>query len=194
MLKKVFAASLGLAMLAIGIFGCSPAGPKEFSADSVSKYQGKRMESKMYFGKGKWRFESSAFGQKNITIVRKDNNTVWVVMPQQKMYMEQKLDPKQLVSLSGSVPGEIKREKLGSENINGVSCDKYKITYRPQEKAPEASLYQWLSKDQLPMKSEALDGSWTTELKNVKLGQQPDSLFELPAGYKLFKLPKMRLQ
>jgi hypothetical protein len=113
-------------------------------------------------------------------------------MPQQKMYMVQKLDPKQVVSMSGRVPGEIKREKMGSEKVNGIMCDKYKVTYKPADKAPEMSVFQWMSKDNMPIKSAAIDGSWSSEMKNVKIGAQPAKLFELPDGYKKFELPKMK--
>jgi hypothetical protein len=42
-----------------------------------------------------------------------------------------------------------------------------------------------------PVKMAAVDGSWTMEYKNINMGTQPDSLFELPSGYKKMTMPSM---
>jgi hypothetical protein len=42
-----------------------------------------------------------------------------------------------------------------------------------------------------PVKMAAVDGSWTMEYKNIKLGSQPASLFELPPGYNKMAVPSM---
>jgi hypothetical protein len=69
-------------------------------------------------------------------------------------------------------------------------CDKYQITQDVGGR--KTVIYQWISKDYLfPIKSAAADGSWSTEFKNFKPGKQPASLFELPAGYKKFKVPEI---
>ena len=34
------------------------------------------------------------------------------------------------------------------------------------------------------VKTEAVNGEWKQEYKNLKMGKQPDSLFEIPTGYK----------
>jgi hypothetical protein len=36
---------------------------------------------------------------------------------------------------------------------------------------------------------EAVDGSWSVEYKNVSLGPQPDSLFEVPEGFQKATMP-----
>ena len=41
----------------------------------------------------------------------------------------------------------------------------------------------------LHAKTAAVDGSFTQEYKNIKIGGQPDSLFEVPAGYKKMTMP-----
>ncbi|MBN2057752.1 MAG: DUF4412 domain-containing protein [Candidatus Saganbacteria bacterium] len=193
-MKRLLSLTLGLSLLVIGTLGCSsggPGAPKEFSATNEAKFGGRTMTSKIYFGKDKWRVESSAFGQKTIAIVRADKNVMWNIMPQQKMYMEMKLDPKQMVGKTTKLPGELSRKKVSSEKVSGLMCDKYKITYKPNEKASEMSVYQWISKDNIPVKTAATDGSWYSLYKDVKVGAQPDSLFDLPGGYKKFSMPKM---
>lgn len=185
---------LWLPLLLLVIVGCAGRGnmPKDFSAESVSKFQGKTSRAKMFVSGKKWRVESSAYGRQSIMIARQDQNKVYILMPQQKMYMEQKLDPKQVVSMSGKVPGELERKKVGTSTVNGVLCDKFKVTYKPSDQSPKITVFQWIGKNNIPMKSAAVDGSWSSELKNVKIGKQAAKLFELPAGYKKFELPKMK--
>ncbi|MBU0671910.1 MAG: DUF4412 domain-containing protein [Candidatus Margulisbacteria bacterium] len=195
MARKLLAVLLVLSVLVIGILGCAtkPGVPKQFSAENVMKAGERTMTSILYFGGDKWRVESQVFGQNSIVIVRTDKKVMWNLMPDKKMYMEMKLDPKQAISNGMKFPGEIKRKKVGSGQVNGIACDKYEITYKPNEKSPEASVYQWLSKDNVPVKTTAIDGSWSSEYKNIKVGRQPDPLFNLPAGYKKFAMPKMKL-
>ena len=193
-MKKLLLAPVLLLALLIGVIGCAGKGamPKEFSAESISRFGGKTTSSKMFVSGNKWRVESSFMGRKSIMIARQDKNVVYILMPQQKMYMEQKLDPKQVVAMSGKVPGEIERKKVGTGKINGVMCDKYKIVYKPSDESPKITVFQWIGKNHMPMKSAAIDGSWSSEMKNIKLGKQPAKLFELPKGYKKFQMPKMK--
>jgi hypothetical protein len=53
-------------------------------------------------------------------------------------------------------------------------------------------MYQWISSDiEMPVKTAAINGKWSMELKNIKTGSQPDHLFDMPKGYKKFsyKMP-----
>ena len=51
-------------------------------------------------------------------------------------------------------------------------------------------VYQWWATDiNFPIKTEDVDGQWKQEYKNIKMGKQDDSLFEIPAGYKKFEMP-----
>ena len=179
--------AVSLVLLAIGCGG--PSGMPEFSADSVSGFSGRTQKAKLYFSNNKWRMESEAYGRKTITIVRADKKVMWILMPDQKMYMEQKISDEHMVGRTEKIPGELERKKVGSEKVNGYPCSKYKVTYKIQGMPENTVVYQWITKNNLPIKTAAPDGSWYSEYKNIKIGKQPDSLFELPAGYKIFKLP-----
>ena len=53
-------------------------------------------------------------------------------------------------------------------------------------------MYQWIATDiNFPVKTASVDGSWTTEYKNIKMGGQPDDLFEVPDGYQKSTMPNM---
>lgn len=162
---------------------------QEFSADVFSNFKGQTISSKMYFEKDKWRMESEVRGIKSISIVRKDKNLMWQLMPAQKMYTEMAIPEQQATGVTKTVAGEIKRKKVGTELINGMMCDKFEVSQKSQSTGQTEVLYQWINREGIPVKTAARDGSWSTELKNFKMGKQPNSLFEIPAGYTKQKMP-----
>ena len=158
-----------------------------FSADQV--VYGKnmpQMTSKIFSSGNKFRAETDSGGMNMIIISRMDKKVSWTVMVDKQMYMENSIDPKQAVSTGAKMPGE-KREKLGNEVVNGINCAKYKLTY--QDPSGPVSVYMWESADKMPIKSQAIDGSWTSEMRNISKAPISPSVFEVPAGYK--KMPAM---
>ncbi|MFH1580833.1 MAG: DUF4412 domain-containing protein, partial [Pseudomonadota bacterium] len=119
-------------------------------------------------------------------ITRIDKNIVWILMSAQRMYMEQALKPENVVAATDKMSGEIERKLVGKETIDGKTTNKYRIVYVVADK--EETIFQWITTSGLPIKSAAVDGSWTVEYKNLKTGKQPDTLFEIPAGYQKFSL------
>ncbi|MFA5104116.1 MAG: DUF4412 domain-containing protein [Candidatus Margulisiibacteriota bacterium] len=166
---------------------CGVSFAKDFSADFVSKAGQALIRGKMFFANNKFRMENP----QAITISRMDKKVVFVLMPGQKMYMEQPITEENTKGLSQKkMAGEMKREKIGNETVNGIKADKYRITYKAQGKTD--SMFQWIASGiEMPVKTSSVDGKWSMELKNVKFGSQPDALFEVPKGYKKFsyKMP-----
>ena len=160
----------------------------EFSADQITKHNGKGITSKICMKDKKFRTELKE--QPGYTIIREDKNVVWIVMPKEKSYMEMSLNPTQKPMVDGKFTGEISRNLIGSENVNGHTSDKYEVTYKEGNKVQK--VYQWIAKDiDFPIKTAAVDGSWSSEFKNIKLDKQPDNLFEVPSGYKKKSIPSM---
>jgi len=167
---------LGLITLLFVFGGIATA--QDFSADMVSTTKGGVFTGKIYAAKEKTRMEMP----QAITITRMDKNVVWILMPEQKMYMEQPLKPENIVASTDKMPGEIERKHLGTETVDGKKTEKYRIVYAAGNK--RETIFQWIATDSgFPIKTAAEDGSWTTEFKNLKTGKQPDTLFEIPAGY-----------
>ncbi len=187
-MRKVLGVFMVLMLMGL-VVGCAPKVANDYSAESVTRFAGKTQKAKLYSSGGNWRIETESFGKKGIMIVRADKKVSWMLMPEQKMYIEQKLKADALMGKTAKMPGEIERKKMGQEKVNGVMCDKYKVTFKVNEKSEPTSVFQWVSKDGIPMKSSSLDGSWSSELKNVKKGRQASKLFDLPAGYKKLALP-----
>ena len=177
-LVSIFAFALVLPALAV-----------DYSTDSVTRIKNmSERVSKMYFSGDKWRIESQEKAIKSIIIYRKDKKVSWVIMPDKKMYMENPIKTDELVGRTADkFPGEVVRKHLGKEKVAGLICDKYLITYKTNK---SQSMYFWISGD-LPVKSAAVDGSWSSELRNIKMGRQPAALFELPRGYKKFVMPSL---
>jgi hypothetical protein len=158
----------------------------EFSALSVTNVAGTTRTSKMYFKDKKHRMEVQ--GQSGYNILREDKKVMWIVMPDEKTYIEMPFDPYEKPQVEEKYVGEISRKEVGEEIIDGHPTKKYEITYKIDDKTDR--VYQWIATDMdFPIKSTAIDGSWVAEFKDIKIGPQPDSLFEIPAGYQKMTMP-----
>ncbi len=184
MLKKIILAFL----LTVSFSGVSSA--IEFSADTITTFKGEhKAEGKMYYRTDKFRTDLKAPAGM-IAITRIDKKVVWSLMPKEKMYMEIPFDLKNKPKVEEKFEGEIERKEVGKETIDGHPTKKYLISYQIGNKKDQ--VYQWIASDiHFPVKTSAVDGSWTQEFKNIKIGPQPDSLFELPLGYTKMKMPQM---
>lgn len=160
---------------------------KEYSATMVSQSAGQTITTQIYIKPDKFRTDTKMAGTS--TIVRRDLNKIWTMMPAQKIYMEmQGTTDTQTPSVEDKVKGEMSRKKVGSETINGHPSTKYEITTKADGKTVQ--IYQWWATDiSFPVKTAAVDGSWSMEYRDIQIGSQPDSLFEIPAGYKKMTLP-----
>jgi outer membrane lipoprotein-sorting protein len=160
----------------------------EFSADMIMTHKGMgKTTSKIYYKKDRFRMDMKA-PEEMITITRLDKKVVWNIMPDQKMYMELPFTIENKPMVEEKFEGEIDRKYLGSETIDGHPAKKYLITYKIDNKKEQ--VYQWWATDiNFPIKTASADGSWVQEYKNIKMGSQQNSLFELPKGYKKFQMP-----
>ncbi len=162
---------------------------QEFSAKMVSTAAGRTATSKVYMKGGKFRFDNEAAG--SYTIARPDLKKVWMVMTAGKSYIETAVAKEQESNIpADKMKGEVSRKVVGSETIDGHPATKYEVTAKMEEKTMTS--YQWWATDiNFPVKTAAVDGSWSVEYRDIKIGGQPDSLFELPAGYKKMEKPKI---
>jgi hypothetical protein len=162
------------------------AGALEFSSDMVMTTQGQTQNSKIWAKDNKVRMESGA--QPGYTIMRMDKNVMWMVMPEQKSFMEMKYDPSKQPRTDEKVKGEVERKLIGTETVNGHPAKKYEVTYTEGGKTDR--MYQWIATDiNFPVKMAAIDGSWVLDYKNIKMGAQADSLFEVPVDYQKMAMP-----
>lgn len=97
----------------------------EFSTEIASKAKEGTFTGKIFAANDKVRMEIPG----TVTITRTDKNVVWVLMPQQNMYMEQAFDPRNVAQVAEEVPGEIERKFIGDEAVDGKNTKKYHVIY-----------------------------------------------------------------
>lgn len=161
-----------------------------FSADIVSSDDGKTInKQKIYMTTNKVRVETEEMAN----IMRLDKKLVWMLMLEDKMYMEQPLNlaaaNKRQTTTAEPPPAEIEKVFILRESINGYVSDKYRITPKNQE-----SHYIWLSSDPgitMQVKTAAIDGSWWQEFRNIRLNEPDPALFEIPPGFEKMSMPHM---
>ena len=136
-------------------------------------------------------------GQRISTIISWDSEIIVSLMHDQKMYME--LPPEQ----SGWEEYESKAcwgyengEKQGSETVNGRSTEKWRCT--GEKMVPEgetaADTTIWYDPElEFAIKS-VDDNGEVFEVRDIKVGAQDASMFEIPAGYKKFDMNAMMQQ
>ena len=180
---------LGVVLVSILLLWPGLAQAAEFSATMITKAGGLEIPGKVYVKGDKMRNEIEASGHPIINIMRPDQKLVWIIMPQQKAYMEMPINPgtqQQMMTMTEKQKAKMK--KVGSETIDGRNCDKYETTMGHQGKSMK--VFVWIPADLgVPIKVVAEDGSFSMEYKDIKPGEVAASLFEAPQGYQKMKMP-----
>ncbi|MBA2124219.1 hypothetical protein B9J78_04705 [bacterium Unc6] len=124
-----------------------------------------------------------------VVIIRQDKKLFWVLYPSKKGYIE--ISQEQI----NIIPKDIEYTKIAEETLNGVVCDKYKISTKSDKQ--EIKAYYWLSKSQpsVPIRSEVetSDGKIVIEFSDIKLISPAKELFEVPSDYKKYTDPMQML-
>ena len=159
-----------------------------FSAVRTLVIDGKSYVGRMIAMPGRERHEQQIQGFSPVFLLRSDRPLAEIVLAQLHTIVQFALP----YELSVFGRPELKKKPVGHETVNGIATTKYAI----DESVPEghATGALWLSAEGVPMRlagkfaaqnGKTSDVRW--ELKDVKIGRQPDALFEAPAGYS--KLP-----
>lgn len=200
--------SFGVRILCLALlcFACSSLYAQEFSADIVATENGKTQHNaKIYVIKNKMRVEGQdEKGQGGNVIINYDTQTMTMIMPQQHMYMEMKLNEGpmaqqhkfmffQAIDVENACPDWQKMtdkpgrscQKVGDDTVNGRPAVKYATT-----DADGKNGTAWIDKElKFPIKWQEPNSSG--ELQNIQVGSQPSSLFVAPAGYQKFDMGNM---
>jgi len=76
---------------------------------------------------------------------------------------------------------------MGSETIDGRQTEKW-VMQQTRPDGTSEKTFQWYDPELGITIKEVLTGGFTRELRNIKQGQQPASLFEIPEGYRQIEL------
>ena len=205
-MKQTLSVTLWLCILVLLAVPALAQMPQPFSADmtTTSANGNVNMKGKVFFSLPKFRMDmaenaqrqqAGPFGGKMSMIVDGDTKTAYMLMTEQQMYMEFPTDANNPMTqrtprwqdFKGD-PCTFRNEqgatckKMGTETINGRSCDKWEVTEKSGKKET-----LWIDqKLHFPIKS--TDGQVTTEFTNIKEGAQDAALFKVPPGYRKFDM------
>ena len=169
-----------LTMLAFGM--ADSAVGLEFTADQITKIDGRSHKAFIYYRDQMWRIEHHSLGPVNVTIVRKDKQVVWLLLSRMKHFKTLPYDPEQDLHVTPVLEGEIQRQEIGTEVREGHPTILYEVTTKQGEHVEH--YYQWVATDlQFPMKLAKKDGSWIVEYQHVKMRSVSDYLFNLPVNF-----------
>ncbi len=168
----------------------------EYSATSVSEFAGGAIKSRVYHTPTKERRETTAQGMNSISILRHDRKVMWMLMPDNRMYMEMPLSKAPKDDLSAY---RFEQTAVGPEVVNGINTTKYKIVMTHGD-GSKFSGHMWMTKEGIMVKLDAVSADASrkqhikTELFDLKIGPQPAALFEVPAGFVPMNMPGMNLE
>ncbi len=199
-MPKTFARLLGVVLC---LFSAMAIAQEEFSADIYSSQGGKDISqmAKVYMSKNKLRFDGhDQAAHHGAVIMNLDSGTMDILMAEQKMYIE---------TAPGQSPvtrnynffrtGDVENacadwqkmavdhkgtcKKDGDEVVNGRKTVKYEGV-----SSTGKTSYVWLDSSlRFPVKWQEERSSG--ELRNIQVGSQPASLFEIPSDYQKMQMP-----
>lgn len=180
---------LGMALATICLLSASLAQAAEFTATMITKAEGMEIPGKVSVKDNKMRNEIQAAGHTSIHIMRPDKKLVWVIVPEQKAYLEMPISQgAQQKMLTLTEDQKVTMKKIGSETIDGHACDKYETTMSHQGKPTK--VLTWIATDLgVPIKVVSEDESFSMEYRDIKVEKVADSQFEPPPGYQKMKMP-----
>ncbi|MBS0171514.1 MAG: hypothetical protein JSR62_14280 [Nitrospira sp.] len=159
----------------------------EYSADQIIESEEGAMKSRLYSTPTKERREMTQGGASMITIIRHDKQVSWMLMPEEKMYMENAGN-----SSSGGKSDlanyQIEQTEMGEEQLNGVVMRKSKIVMTSKD-GTKMGGFMWTTKEGILAKIDALavekgqKSRFKMEQTNIHIGTQPAELFEIPKGF-----------
>ena len=130
----------------------------EFTADQITKINGRSQKSNVYYRDNMWRIEHHTMGPVNVSIVRKDKQVVWLLLSRMKHFKTIPYSTEQDLRVGETLPGEVSREEIGQEVREGHPTVLYEVTTKQGEQVDV--YYQWLATDiHFPMKLAKKDGS-----------------------------------
>lgn len=154
----------------------------EFTADQITKIDGRTHKALIYYRDQMWRIEHHSMGPVNVSIVRKDKQVVWLLLSRMKHFKTVPYDAEHDLRVTEKLDGEVSRQQIGNEVREGHPTILYEIRTRQGERVEE--YYQWFATDiHFPMKLAKKDGSWIVEYQHVKLRAVSDYLFNLPVNF-----------
>ena len=181
-IRRMWPWTLAAALALSWTMGVADAGALEFTADQITKINGRTQKANIYYRDNMWRIEHHTMGPVNVSIVRKDKQVVWLLLSRMKHFKTVPYKAEQDLKVTEHLEGEVSREEIGTETREGHPTTLYEVTVKEGERTEV--YYQWLATDiHFPMKLAKKDGSWIVEYQHVKFRPLIDYLFQLPLNF-----------
>jgi hypothetical protein len=157
-----------------------------FSSEVTYTVNGETHTGKIYSDGHSVRLESeeSVHGPRNLTFVRLASGVTQVVIPQERAYSESPYGaPSDAPFIRYLRDAKVKSKPLGVEQFDGQDCEKFLVSANYKEHT--YSSIEWRSRNLhgFVVRSQDAQELWLTEYRNIHLGPQTTSLFQLPDGY-----------
>jgi hypothetical protein len=157
---------------------------KEYSADVVDVKSG-RITRQIAVAPGKMHYASfnSSGKLERFTIIRMDQNKMYLFTERTKIYAEQPFNDETitLVNLNPWDTIQTRQEQVGSETINGYKADKFRRDVKTSGTIHHS--VEWVAPEFAPLSVRTEEKGVVTEMRNIKIGPPDAALFEIPKGY-----------
>lgn len=152
----------------------------DFSADRIVKSGNSVVTAHVNAKDDRWRFEfAQPQGEASIIIVRMDRQASWLILSKRRQYLEVPIAEHHLLSVTEKMTGELSREFIGTEMLNGYPTELFEVTVSGD--AGDRHYYQWVTQRQrFPVKTVSKEGTWSEEFRHIVFTEQSPLLFELP--------------
>lgn len=166
--------------MSIFLLGSSTAIALDFSADRIVKSGESVVTAHVNAKDDRWRFEYAQPQRgANIMIVRMDKQHSWLILSKRRQYLEVPISADHLLTVTEKMDGEVSREFVGDETLNGHPTELFEVTVAEQGETRQ--YYRWVTKaERFPLKTVSKQGKWSEEFRRLIFTEQSQFLFELP--------------
>lgn len=152
----------------------------DFSAERIVKNGGSVVTAHVNAKDDRWRFEYTQPQRgASIIIVRMDKQHSWLILSKRRQYLEVPIEADHLLTVTERMEGELSREFVGDETLNGHPTELFEVTVAEQGETRQ--YYRWVTKaERFPLKTVSKQGKWSEEFRRLIFTEQSPFLFELP--------------
>jgi hypothetical protein len=158
-----------------------------FAGEALTRVNGVEVKEQIHVAPGMMRRELDVGHGHQIEITRWDRKIAWLLMTDDKLYLERPLNPGED---QNPYTASLDRAPIGQEVVNGIRTTKFQATQR-QADGTVLTGFVWATEEGIAVKldlTSSVDPRITVrmELTNLHVGKQDEKLFELPKGYRRF--------
>jgi hypothetical protein len=152
----------------------------DFSAERIVKNGTSVVTAHVNAKDDRWRFEYAQPQRgASIMIVRMDKQHSWLIFSKRRQYLEVPIAADHVLTVTEKMEGEVSREFVGDETLNGHPTDLFEVTVAEQGQTRQ--YYRWVTKaERFPLKTVSKQGKWSEEFRRLIFTEQSPFLFELP--------------